>query len=131
MKHKLLVIFIIFIALKGFSKSKQEIIPGESSGKIQVIDQSEKYSIVDNIFMLEKQFGDSATIRLKTTETLLIDSGKYIIKINFYARWGIYVNEGLLKKTIEIEPNKTTKVYLVGGDYSGIYATDPKIEVDE
>ena len=97
---------------------------------IQAINQSEKYTIVDNIFKLEKLFADSSTVRLKTETIHSIDSGTYLVAINFYARWGIYSNEGVLKQKVYIKPNENIKVYLVGGDYSGIYATDPKIEID-
>ena len=97
---------------------------------IQVIDQSEKYKIVDNIFKIRKLYGDSSSMRLKTEMKHAIDTGSYLVSINFYARWGIYSNEGVLKKKIYIKSNKSLKVYLVGGDYSGIYATDPKIEID-
>ncbi len=98
---------------------------------IQAIDQSEKYKIVDNIFKVQRLFGDSSIVRLKTEIKHPIDTGRYEVNINFYARWGIYSNEGTLKKTVQIKSDDIIKVYLVGGDYSGIYATDPKIEIDK
>ena len=103
----------------------------ENKPNIQIIDQSEKYKIVDNIYKVQELFGDSSTVRLKTEIIHPIDTGRYEISINFYARWGIYSNEGTLKKTLQIRPNDKIKVYLAGGDYSGIYATDPKIEIDK
>ena len=75
-----------------------EVLSQDIKPTVQVIDQSEKYKIVDNIFKLRKLYDDSSIVRLKTGSIHQIDTGKYQISFNFYARWGIYVNEGTLKK---------------------------------
>jgi hypothetical protein len=122
-----LKVFTFSLALLSCSSS----IAQDNKPNIQIIDQSEKYKIVDNIFKIQKLFGDSSSVRLKSGIIHPIDTGTYEISVKFYARWGIYINEGTLKKNVQVKPKDNIKVYLVGGDYSGIYATDPKLEIDK
>jgi hypothetical protein len=131
MKTIAVIIIAGLFAIVSFAQTEAEQNIEIQKGKIQVINQSKKYTVVDNIFKLEQQFGDSTKMRFDTETENLVEAGSYLVKINFYARWGIYSNDGILTKKIEVKPGKTVKVYLVGGDYSGIYATDPKIEIDE
>lgn len=78
-----LFLTMIILTINGLSQDKPSI---------QVINQSEKYKIVDNTFKIRKQFGDSSTVRLKTEISHPIETGNYLVSINFYARWGIYSN---------------------------------------
>ena len=115
--------FLIFVVVIASCEPKPK-------GTVEVIIQSETYKTPDDIFKLKKLDGDSTRIRLKVEKKHKVVTGKYEVSLGFYANAGVFYNEGTLTDTIDIKENGDVKIYLVGGDMQGIFASDPKIEVE-
>ncbi|HCT29786.1 MAG TPA: hypothetical protein DIW31_03410 [Bacteroidales bacterium] len=100
-------------------------------GILRVKVQSKIYKVVDDVFLLKKLNSETSNERFEVDKAIKLDTGKYILQIPFYAKSGMFYNDGTIEDTILVKFDKEINAYLVGGDFSGMFASDPKLEIDE
>ncbi|RPH32517.1 MAG: hypothetical protein EHM93_09170 [Bacteroidales bacterium] len=100
-------------------------------GSVRVQTQSKVYKIVDEVYSLKKLNGNDPNERYDVDKTIKIDTGLYILRVPFHAKAGIFYNDGAIEDTILIKKDKRINVFLVGGDLAGMFASDPKLEIEE
>ena len=100
-------------------------------GILCVKTQSKVYKIVDDVYSLKRLNSEKPSERFNVDKAIKLDTGRYILRVPFYAKSGMFYNDGTIEDTILIKPDKEINAYLVGGDLSGMFASDPKLEIEE